>query len=87
MLSTFLRGYLHEDWMADYETAVEARDTFLADASADERREFAMECRTFHERTSTLSFEDLTRVIGESLGSAWAPADVAEVHDVLRLPG
>lgn len=85
MLSTFVRGYLHEDWVTDYETAAEARDAFLADASAEERHEFALECEVFHKRTQGLSLGDVTRVLGESLGSAWAPTSLDEVREVLRV--
>lgn len=86
MLSTFLRGYLHQDWEADYETPVEARDAFLADTSADERREFALECGAFRRLTDELSLGDLVRVLDDSLGSAWAPASASEVREVLRVP-
>lgn len=86
MLATFLRGYLHEDWGLDYETAQDARNDFLRDASPEERREFLRECEIFHERTTHLTWEDMRRVLSESLGSAWSPVDTSEVRDVLRVP-
>ena len=86
VLTTFVHGYLHEDWMLDYETAREARDEFLRDALPEERREFDRECRIFHERTSRLSIEEVRQVLVEGLGSAWSPEDLAEVRDVLRVP-
>lgn len=86
VLATFVRGYLHEDWMLDYETAHEARDEFLRDALPAERREFREECEIFHQRTSRLSIEELRQVLAAGLGSAWSPADAEEVRDVLRVP-
>jgi hypothetical protein len=86
ILATFVRGYLHEDWDLDYETARDARDEFLRDALPEERQEFRRECAIFLERTAALTLEDLREVIARGLGSAWAPADAAEVRDVLRVP-
>lgn len=84
MLATFLRGYLHEEWTADYETAVEARQAFLEDASPAERLAFARECEAFHTLTARLSFDELVRVLHEALGSAWQPEDADEVRRVLQ---
>jgi hypothetical protein len=86
VLATFVRGYLHEDWVLDYETAHDARDEFLRDALPAERREFHEECEIFHQRTGGLSIDQLRQVLADGLGSAWSPADVAEVRDVLRVP-
>lgn len=86
VLSTFLRGYLHEDWGLDYETASGARDEFLKDATAAERREFRTECEIFHARTAQLTFADVKDVLAGALGSAWQPEDVDEVREVLRVP-
>lgn len=86
ILATFVRGYLHQDWELDYETPREARDEFLRDASQGERHEFRKECEIFHERTQRLTIEDVRQVLAEGLGSAWTPAVLAEVRDVLRVP-
>jgi hypothetical protein len=83
LIATLLRGYLHEDWDADYETAAEARDAFLQDISADERQAFAVECDAFHRLTAGLSLRDLSRVLQDSLESAWQPASTTEVRAVL----
>lgn len=86
LVAAFLRGYLHEDWAADYESAVEAREAFLADASAEERHAFALECGAFQTLTARLTVDEMVRVLHESLGSAWQPADLAEVRRVLQIP-
>lgn len=83
LLATFLRGYLHEDWQLDYETPAEARDAFLADASPEERRAFALECEIFLARTAALSLGEVRRVLAEALGSAWHPATLDEVRGLL----
>jgi hypothetical protein len=85
MLATFVRGYLHQDWELDYETSGEARDEFLRDASPEERQEFRKECEIFHERTAQLTLEDVRQVLADGLGSAWVPAVLVEVRDVLRV--
>ena len=84
MLSTFLRGYLHEDWTLDYESPAEARDAFLQDASADERRGFAAECEAFHARTASLSLDEVREVLDAALGGHWRPESLDEVRAVLR---
>jgi hypothetical protein len=83
LVAAFLRGYLHQDWEADYETPEDARDAFLEDASPDERREFLRECEAFHTLTSSLDLADLVTVLQVALGSAWQPEDPAEVRRVL----
>mgnify|MGYP001175526340 CR=1 FL=1 len=84
LVGVFLRGYLHEDWEADFETAVEARDAFLDDASAAERRAFAVECEALHVLTAALTLDEWLPVLHVRFGSAWQPASVDEVRQVLR---
>ena len=86
VLSTFLRGYLHEDWQLDYETARDARQEFLEDATRAEREAFLAECEIFHARTAQLSFAELREVLAGALGSAWEPDDADDVREVLRVP-
>ncbi len=83
LVAAFLRGYLHQDWEADYEAPEEARDAFLEDASPEERRAFLRECEAFHTLTASLDLADVSRVLQDSLGSAWQPAALAEVRRVL----
>ena len=87
VLNTFLRGYLHQDWTLEYESAREARDAFLEDASAEEREEFARECAIFHERTASLDLDALREALEAAFGTTWWPEDAAEVRDVLRAGG
>ena len=83
LITALMRGYLHEDWDADYESAAEAREAFLQDVSTGERRAFAVECDAFHTLTAGLPLRDVVRVLQEALGGAWAPADLSEVRSVL----
>ena len=83
LVAAFLRGYLHQDWEADHETPEEARDAFLEDASLEDREAFLRECEAFHTRTASLALADVARVLQDALGSAWQPADLAEVRRVL----
>jgi hypothetical protein len=86
MLATFLGGCLREGWQIDYETPAEARDAFLVDVSPAERREYALECTAFHERTAHLALADVQSLISGVFGSGWAPADEQEIRAVLRVP-
>lgn len=83
LLAAFVRGSLHEQWQAEYETAAEARDAFVRDLSAGERRAFAMECEAFLALTAGLDLAGLLPVLRESLESGWAPGGVEEVRAVL----
>lgn len=85
IVAAFLRGYLHQDWMMDYESAQHARDVFLDDASADERTEFAREALHLERLLAAMPLRDVTLVLTERLGGQWLPESLDEVHSVFAL--
>lgn len=88
MVATFLRGYLHQDWAMDYESPQQARDAFLADASADERAEFGREAVRLEGVLAAMSLRDVRVLLTERLGGQWLPESLGEVRGVfaLRVP-
>ena len=83
MVATFLRGYLHQDWAMDYESPQQARDVFLADASRDERAEYAREAARLARLMSAMPLRDVTLLLTDRLGGQWMPDNVDEVLSVL----
>ncbi len=83
MVATFLRGYMHQDWVIDYESPQQARDVFLADASPDERVEYAREAARLAHLVSAMPLRDVTLLLTDRLGGQWLPDSVDEVLSVL----
>lgn len=83
MLATFLRGYLHQDWALDYESPQQARDVFLADASVEERAEYAREAQRITHLVSAMSLRDVTTLLTDRLGGHWIPESLDDVLRVL----
>jgi len=83
-LSAFVRGYLHEDYLVEYGSAEAARDVFLADASAEERRALADECRTFLATVVGQPVSVVRRILTHDLGCAWRPNRTTDVVAVLE---
>jgi hypothetical protein len=81
-LRQFLRGYLHEDWREENETAADAARQFMEDADASEKRQVASEWQTFRERTKGASLEVINRILGQTFGAAWRVLDPAELEAV-----
>ena len=73
MLSQFVGGYLHQDFMLDYKTPAEALVAFLKEASATERAQFRREAARFIKESAHLAWADARRAF-ESLGGAWSPS-------------
>lgn len=76
-------GYLHEDFLEDYDTASGALRAFYGEASARERQRFRDEARQFLERTAHLDFEEVQALM-ERLGCRWLPSSRDELTTVLE---
>lgn len=72
MLSRFVGGYLHQDFMLDYKTPAEALLAFLREASASERAQLRREAARFVKESTHLAWADARQAF-ESLGGAWSP--------------
>lgn len=75
-LSTFLAGYLHQDFLLDHKTPADALRAFLAEASAEERESLRRDWRSFLDAGSGLQWRYL-RAAFLRLGGAWQPASRA----------
>jgi hypothetical protein len=85
-LRAFLRGYLHQDFVAVYGSLRAAADAFRADASAEERAALTQELESLVELTTALPVNAL-RQFFEGLGSGWvmkSRGEVVEMLDVIR---
>jgi hypothetical protein len=72
MLSAFLSGYLHEDFVAEHETPEGAIRAFARDATAAERRRLASDLERYLALSTGWSWRDVKRGWA-SLGGAWTP--------------
>ena len=78
-LRALLRGYLHEDYPAEYGSASSAVAAFAQDAQPAERRAVMLEWQRFSAMTQAWSIGDLRRALTLDLGSAWQPATRRDV--------
>jgi hypothetical protein len=81
-LRQFLRGYLHEDWREENDTAADAARQFLEDADATERQQVASEWQNFRERTKGQSLDVINRVLDQTFGAGWRVQDPRELDAV-----
>jgi hypothetical protein len=82
-LSSFLSGYLHEDFALEHQTPAGALAAFLEDASAEERRALRDEWTRFQSATGRLAWADMRRVFC-GLGGAWRPSSCLELKGVFE---
>ena len=71
-LKQVLSGYLHEDFLQDYDSPAAALRAFLEDANPSERKRLAREARRFLDATRDLELEDLLTLL-HRLGARWTP--------------
>ena len=82
-LTRFLRGYLHQDAVAEYGSARAAAQQFRKDADEGETAIVHSEFERLLAETSTLSVADLNRIF-QQLGSAWNFRSREEVKQILE---
>ena len=71
-LQRVFSGYLHQDFLEEYDDAGAALRAFLDDANTAENRRFRSEARRLLERVHVLDLREL-RALMISLGSCWVP--------------
>jgi hypothetical protein len=81
--SEFLRGYLHQDAAAEYDSADEAAEEFLSDADSDEKSTLQKEVRKFLQWSERQSLASQNSAL-KALGSYWTFDDTAEVTRFLK---
>jgi hypothetical protein len=75
-------GYLHEDFVEEYETPAAALRAFMADADAEERDRFRTETQRFLDRTARLDFRQVKALLAR-LGCRWTPRSREALVEVL----
>src|SRR6266496_1866143 len=70
-LRQFMHGYLHEDFMDEYDSAEDAAAEFCQDADPEEREQVADEWRRFLKATHELPITTVRKLMTEKFGSAW----------------
>ena len=78
-LIAFVRGYLHQDVLAEYGSAEGAAHAFAEDASHAERQLVAEALEHLGSIVQLGMAPQIGRVFQDDLGSAWTPASGAEV--------
>ena len=89
VLRRVFSGYLHEDVLEEYGTAVAALRAFREDANTSERLRFRTEARRFLEQTALLDLKEVRARLSR-LGCRWRPpsrkALVALLAETADLP-
>jgi CdiI immunity protein len=80
-LSSFLRGYLHQDMRDEYGSPQSAARAFWSDADEQERSSVAEQWTQFLDRTEERPLSEVNRVLTVTLGSSYA----LTAEDVLKL--
>ncbi len=78
-LSAFARGYLHEDAVAEYGSAVGAAKAYAADASEEDRRRVAAALEALASAVHGRPPAALRRFLRRQVRSAWAPDDAEDL--------
>jgi hypothetical protein len=82
-LRSFLRGYLHEDWKQEYESAKQAARDFWEDADPEERDRVRSQWLTFVESAKGQPLEKISRRLHE-LGCSWRPSSESDLDAITR---
>jgi hypothetical protein len=80
-LSSFLSGYLHEDFYLEHRTPDGAMGAFCLNASPGERSALRKDCERFLAATKGWPLRDVKKGMRE-LGGAWAPRSRAALEAV-----
>ena len=88
-LTSFVQGYLHQDFPEVHGSVAAAAAAFCTDAGVEERRQLAEELEALVHATSGRSPRHVRRFVVGDLGSGWTPAsrdDLLALLDVIRPP-
>jgi len=83
-LRAFMHGYLHEDYVDEYGSAVSAVHEFRSDAEDDEFNDVARQWRQFTQDAKTQSIQVVQKRIREELGGGWRPASMADLQAITK---
>jgi len=85
MIRTLLRGYLHEDFVAEHESAEGAVRAFCKDASPAEVRKLIAEWRMLSVNTANWTVGEIASFLTKDLGGAWSPQSKRELAQVFQI--
>jgi hypothetical protein len=80
-LREFLPAYLHQDFGEEYDSAREAVEGFVSEASGDEILQVKEEWKSLRANFAGQPLKEIQSAL-ERLGSAWMPGDEAELQQV-----
>ena len=80
-LLEFLPAYLHQDFREEYDSAGDALEAFLSEASGDEIVDVREEWTRLRRNFAGKPFEEIQAALGQ-LGSAWLPENEGELKDL-----
>ena len=80
-LREFLPAYLHQDFGEEYDSAGEAVQGFVAEASGDEILQVKEEWKSFRAKFAERPLSEIQAAL-ERLGSAWTPTSETELQQV-----
>ena len=80
-LREFLPAYLHQDFREEYDSAGDALEAFLSEASGDEIVDVREEWRRLRRNFAGKPFEEIQAAL-EQLGSAWLAENEDELKDL-----
>jgi hypothetical protein len=83
-LSAFLSGYLHQDFLLEYDTPADALAGFLAECSPAERKGLAKDWRMFAAAVQGRRWPAV-RTVFASLGGAWRPPSKAALDRLFSI--
>jgi hypothetical protein len=84
VLTSLVRGYLHEDFPDVHGSVLAAVAAFCADASPDERRKLVRELETLVKWSAGRPAQDMQNFLTSELGSRWEPASRDEILELLQ---
>jgi len=80
-LREFLPAYLHQDFGEEYDSAREAVEGFVSEASGDEILQVKEEWKLFRAKFAERPLDEIQAAL-ERLGSAWMPANEEQLQQV-----
>jgi hypothetical protein len=80
-LREFLPAYLHQDFGEEYDSAREAVEGFVSEASGDEILHVKEEWKLFRANFADRPVKEIQAAL-ERLGSSWMPVNEAELQQV-----
>ena len=83
LLASFFRGYLHQDFAEEYETAAAALDAFRKDVGAARARALEAESRRLATLVADVPLAAIRELLRREFGSGWYPRSKGEVLNLL----